>query len=52
LGFVFVPYRNWKFLITHLEAFGTIDLDNLTQSSTEVAKHGEGLLDAFDIGAF
>lgn len=52
LGFVFLPYRNWKFLITHLEAYGTIDLDALSQSTTENSKHGEGLLDAFDIGAF
>ena len=51
LGLVFLPYRNWKFLITHLEAYGTIDLDQLTQSQTEISKHGEGLLDAFDIGA-
>jgi uncharacterized membrane protein YjgN (DUF898 family) len=52
LGFVFLPYRNWKFLITHLEAYGTIDLDALTQSQTDMGKHGEGLLDAFDVGAF
>ena len=51
LGLVFLPYRNWKFLITHLEAYGTIDLDQLSQSQTEISKHGEGLLDAFDIGA-
>jgi uncharacterized membrane protein YjgN (DUF898 family) len=51
LGLVFVPYRNWQFMITHLEAYGTINLDTLTQSQTEKSKHGEGLLDAFDIGA-
>jgi uncharacterized membrane protein YjgN (DUF898 family) len=50
-GLVFLPYRNWKFFTTHLEAYGTIELDNLTQSQTEMSKHGEGLLDAFDIGA-
>ena len=52
LGFVFLSYRHWKFLIVHLEAGGDILLDELTQSTTKTAKHGEGLLDAFDIGAF
>lgn len=51
LGFVFLSYRHWKFFITHMEAGGEILLDELTQSTTKMAKHGEGLLDAFDIGA-
>lgn len=50
-GFVFLSYRHWKFFITHMEAGGEILLDELTQSTTRMAKHGEGLLDAFDIGA-
>ena len=52
LGFIFLSYRHWKFMITHLEASGDILLDDLTQSTTETARHGEGLLDAFDVGAF
>ena len=52
LGFIFLSYRHWKFLIVHLEAGGDILLDELTQSTTKTARHGEGLLDAFDIGAF
>ncbi|EDL49670.1 YjgN family protein [Erythrobacter sp. SD-21] len=52
LGFVFLSYRHWKFMVTHLEAGGDILLDELTQSTTATARHGEGLLDAFDIGAF
>ena len=52
LGFIFLSYRHWKFLIVHLEASGDILLDELTQSTTSTARHGEGLLDAFDIGAF
>ena len=52
IGVVFLSYRHWKFLVTHLEAGGDILLDELTQSTTTTAKHGEGLLDAFDIGAF
>jgi len=51
IGFVFLKYRHWKFFMTHMEAGGEIVLDDLTQSTTRVAGHGEGLLDAFDIGA-
>lgn len=51
IGFVFLSYRHWKFFITHMEAGGDILLDELTQSTTATARHGEGLLDAFDIGA-
>ena len=51
LGYVFLSYRHWKFFITHMEASGDILLDELTQSTTATSKHGEGLLDAFDIGA-
>ncbi len=51
LGFIFLSYRHWKFFVTHLEAGGEILLDELTQSQTRTARHGEGLLDAFDMGA-
>lgn len=51
IGYIFLPYRNWKFFIDHMEAFGEINIDDLTQSDTIVEKHGEGLLDAFDVGA-
>ena len=47
----FIRYRHWKFFVTHMEAFGEVNLDELTQSETVVARHGEGLLDAFDVGA-
>ena len=50
-GYIFLSYRHWKFFITHMEAGGEILLDELTQSTTATARHGEGLLDAFDIGA-
>ncbi|MFA6220007.1 MAG: YjgN family protein [Erythrobacter sp.] len=52
IGAIFLSYRHWKFFITHLEAHGEILLDELTQSTTTIAAHGEGLLDAFDVGAF
>ncbi len=51
LGYIMIPYRNWKFFITHMKAYGEVNLDELTQSETERSKHGEGLLDAFDVGA-
>ena len=47
----FIRYRHWKFFVTHMEAYGEVNLDELTQSTTVVSKHGEGLLDAFDVGA-
>lgn len=51
IGYIFMPYRNWKFFVDHMEAYGEINIDELTQSDTIVSKHGEGLLDAFDVGA-
>lgn len=51
IGAIFLSYRHWKFFMTHMEAGGEILLDELTQSETATAKHGEGLLDAFDMGA-
>ncbi len=51
IGLIFLDYRHWKFFMTHMEAFGEIDLDTLTQSTTARSQHGEGLLDAFDVGA-
>lgn len=52
VGWLFLQYRHWRFFITHLEAYGDIDLNAFTQSSTRESKHGEGLLDAMDVGAF
>jgi uncharacterized membrane protein YjgN (DUF898 family) len=52
IGMLFVPYRNWKFFVTHLEAYGDLQLEDLTQSTTRTPTQGEGLLDAFDVGAF
>ncbi len=52
IGAIFLDYRHWKFFITNLGATGSIDTDALTQSTTSLARHGEGLLDALDVGAF
>lgn len=51
IGIIFIGYRNWSFFIRHLEATGEIELDALTQSTTREPGQGEGLLDAFDVGA-
>jgi uncharacterized membrane protein YjgN (DUF898 family) len=51
IGLIFIGYRNWSFFIRHMEANGEVDLADLTQSTTEEPRQGEGLLDAFDVGA-
>jgi uncharacterized membrane protein YjgN (DUF898 family) len=52
IGMIFVGYRNWSFFIRHLHAYGSLNLDDFTQSATRRPGQGEGLLDAFDVGAF
>jgi len=51
IGWVFLSYRHWKFFVIHLDASGEISLSALTQSTTAAPGQGEGLADAFDIGA-
>lgn len=46
-----IQYRSWRFFVIHMEAFGEVNLDKMSQSETVVSGHGEGLLDAFDVGA-
>jgi uncharacterized membrane protein YjgN (DUF898 family) len=46
-----IRYRSWCFFVKHMEAFGEVNLDRMSQSPTRVSGHGEGLLDAFDVGA-
>lgn len=50
-GLFFLSYRNWSFMVRHMEATGVINLDILTQSTTRAPGDAEGLADAFDIGA-
>lgn len=52
IGAAFLPYRSWRFMTDHLEAFGEIDMAALGQSTTHVPGTSEGLLEALDIGAF
>ena len=51
IGSIFLSYRHWSFGVRHLHAFGYVEVDNLTQSTTKELREGEGLLDAFDLGA-
>lgn len=46
-----VRYRRWRFFVTHLECFGEIDVDGLQRVRRRGSTHGEGLLDALDMGA-
>ena len=52
VGALFIGYRNWAFFVRHMQAYGTLNLDDFTQSTTRAPRQGEGLLDAFDVGAF
>ncbi|TGX55072.1 DUF898 domain-containing protein [Sphingomonas gei] len=52
IGTIFIGYRNWAFFVRHMQAYGMLDLDEFNQSTTREPKQGEGLLDAFDVGAF
>ncbi|WP_294333095.1 YjgN family protein [uncultured Sphingomonas sp.] len=52
VGAVFIAYRNWAFFVRHLRAYGTLELDQFTQSTTRAPGQGEGLFDSFDMGAF
>lgn len=51
IGVIFLSYRHWAFGVRHLHAFGYVEVDHLTQSTTPELREGEGLLDAFDMGA-
>lgn len=51
IGFIFLGYRNWSFIVRHMEASGEVHLDTLLQSRAPAPGDAEGLADAFDIGA-
>jgi uncharacterized membrane protein YjgN (DUF898 family) len=50
-GLLIIPYRNWSFIVRHMEVYGHVDLDRLIQSSTRAPTDAEGIADAFDFGA-
>jgi uncharacterized membrane protein YjgN (DUF898 family) len=51
LGLIFLNYRHWKFYLRYFQIEGQIDFGALTQSTITAPTQGEGLLDAFDMGA-
>jgi uncharacterized membrane protein YjgN (DUF898 family) len=51
LGLTYWGYRNWAFMIRHTHLYGTIDVSDLTQSTTHAPREAEGFADAFDVGA-
>jgi uncharacterized membrane protein YjgN (DUF898 family) len=50
-GITYWGYRNWAFMVRHLHIYGTIDVADLTQSTTHAPREAEGFADAFDVGA-
>jgi uncharacterized membrane protein YjgN (DUF898 family) len=50
-GLTYWGYRNWAFMVRHTRLYGSVDLGDLTQSTTHAPREAEGFADAFDIGA-
>lgn len=50
-GLAYWGYRNWSFMVRHAHLYGSIDLAELTQSTTRAPRESEGFADAFDMGA-
>lgn len=50
-GITYWGYRNWAFMVRHLHIYGTIDIGELSQSTTHAPREAEGFADAFDVGA-
>jgi uncharacterized membrane protein YjgN (DUF898 family) len=50
-GITYWGYRNWAFMVRHLHLYGSIDVSDLTQSTTHAPREAEGFADAFDVGA-
>jgi uncharacterized membrane protein YjgN (DUF898 family) len=52
IAWPFIVQRNVRFLIDRLTLEGAIDIDRIQQSMAALPTRGEGLADAFDIGAW
>jgi len=50
-GLTYWGYRNWAFMVRHMRVYGSVDLGDLTQSTTHAPREAEGFADAFDVGA-
>ena len=51
IGLPFAQLRYARFVATHLQVDGELDLAGITQSADDDLTNGEGLADAFDMGA-
>ncbi len=51
-GWPFVQQRTFRYMIDRLKLEGAIDLERIRQSSLAIPTRGEGLADAFDVGAW
>lgn len=51
IGAIFLSYRHWQFHIRYFQTEGQIHFSALTQSASPTLTQGEGLLEAFDMGA-
>jgi uncharacterized membrane protein YjgN (DUF898 family) len=52
LAMLIYDFRLWRFVTSHMDAYGAVDLEALGQSRTTAPREAEGILDALDIGAF
>lgn len=52
LAMAIYEFRKWRFITSHLEVFGSVDVDHLGASATRAPREAEGFLDALDLGAF
>jgi uncharacterized membrane protein YjgN (DUF898 family) len=50
-GITYWGYRTWAFTVRHLHVYGTVDLSEMTQSTTRAPGEAEGFADMFDVGA-
>ncbi|MBG1231647.1 YjgN family protein [Aestuariivirga litoralis] len=48
----FILQRNFRYMASRLKLEGAIEVERIRQSSLAVPKRGEGLADAFDVGAW
>lgn len=48
----FIIQRNMRYFVNRLSLDGAIDIDRIQQSTAAQPKRGEGLADAFDLGAW
>ncbi len=51
-GWPFVQQRTFRYIVDRLKLEGAIDVERIRQSTASIPTRGEGLADAFDVGAW